>query len=263
MKIALIDADIVAYQAASTSEKPIKWDDDLWTLHAYETEAEAKFDSMIDAMVEKVEAEKVILAFSDSGNWRKAILPTYKANRKDVRKPILLRHLREYAMEKHECYVRPDLEGDDCLGILATKDWAKPVTAVICSIDKDFKTIPGNHYNFGHDEFFEITEHEADYWHMMQSLMGDATDGYAGCPGIGPKTAEKILQSAKDEGTPWAKRFEMVEIYWKHVVQAYNKAGLSEDEALVQARVARICRASDYDFTNKQVKLWEPYGSRT
>jgi DNA polymerase-1 len=259
MKTALIDADIVAYQAASASEKPIKWDDDLWTIHAFEPEAESKFDSMLDGMIQKVEAEKVILAFSDSGNWRKDILSTYKANRKDVRKPILLKHLRQYAMEKYECYVRPNLEGDDCLGILATKDWAHPVDTVICSIDKDFKTIPGKHYNFGHDEFFEITPHQADYWHMMQTLMGDATDGYAGCPGIGPKTAEKILQAALDEGTPWANREQLNEIFWKHVVKAYEKAGFSEDEALVQARVARICRASDYDFANKTVKLWEPY----
>ena len=84
------------------------------------------------------------------------------------------------------------------------------------------------------------------YWHMMQTLTGDSTDGYSGCPGCGPKTAEKILAPLVPDD------------YWKAVVKAYSAAGLSEDEALVQARVARICWASDYDFKKKKVKLWNP-----
>lgn len=260
MKIALIDADIVAYQAASAAEQPIKWDEDLWTLHAFESEARAKFDSMIDAMIEKVEADEVVLAFTDSDNWRKKVLPTYKANRANTRKPMLLKALGEYAAERYPTYKRPTLEGDDCLGILSTMVRKKPSEMIVCSIDKDFKTIPGVHYDFGKDEFFEISEHKADYWHMYQTLTGDATDGYKGCPGAGPVGATKILQAALDEGTPWANREHLIEIMWKHVVKAYEKAGLSEDEALVQARVARICRAEDYDFANKRVKLWEPYG---
>jgi DNA polymerase-1 len=42
------------------------------------------------------------------------------------------------------------------------------------------------------------------------------------------------------------------------VTSAYASAGLSEDVALMNARVARICRADDYDFTKKEVILWEP-----
>ena len=37
----LVDADIVAFKAASAAEKPINWGDGLWTLHAYEEEAQA------------------------------------------------------------------------------------------------------------------------------------------------------------------------------------------------------------------------------
>jgi DNA polymerase-1 len=259
MKTALIDADIIAYQAASTVEQATEWEDGLWTLHAWESDGEAKFDNMIAGIKDKVEADKVVLALTDSTNWRKDVLPTYKSNRSTTRKPMLLKHLMAYAAENYDTYQRPTLEGDDCLGILATMEHQGD--RIICSIDKDFKTIPGYHYNFGKDEHFQITLHEADYWHMVQTLTGDATDGYAGCPGIGPKTAEKILKAALDEGTPWANRQQLNELYWKHVVKAYEKAGFSEEEALVQARVARICRAEDYDFKTKQVKLWEPYGS--
>jgi len=260
MKTALIDADILAYQAAAYAETPTDWGEGLWTLHAFESEAEAKFVSLIDSVTEKFGAEEIILALSDSSNWRKDVLPTYKSNRSGTRKPMLLKHLREYAKEHYKTYQRDTLEGDDCLGILATMP-GKVMDPIVCSLDKDFKTIPGKHYNFGRDEFFEINPHQADRWHMIQTLTGDSTDGYSGCPGVGPVGAEKIIQKAIDEGSPWANEDQLREIYWKHVVAAFNKAGLSEEEALVQARVARICRASDYDFDNKKVILWEPYGS--
>lgn len=260
MRVALIDADILAYQAAVVSEQAINWDEEMWTLHAFEPDAIRAFESTLKTILEKVAATDYILAFSDSKNWRKGVLPTYKSNRSGVRKPMLLKFLKEYATEKHQCVTIPELEGDDAIGIYATyKSKLEPVREfVICSIDKDFKTIPGKHYNFGRDEFFEISEHEADKWHMVQTLTGDTTDGYTGCPGIGPKTAEKILQAALDEGTPWANPKQLRELYWKHVVKAFDKAGFGEEEALVQARVARILRAEDYDDIQKKVILWTP-----
>ena len=77
----------------------------------------------------------------------------------------------------------------------------------------------------------------------MQTLTGDPTDGYSGCPSIGKVSAERIL---KDNST------------WQAVVDTYKKKKLSEDAALQQARVARILRASDYDFKKKEIKLWLP-----
>lgn len=241
MRVALIDADIVAYQAAASAEQPFNWGDGLWTLHSFEEDAVSHFETILGKITERVDAHKVVLAFSDSTNWRKNVLQTYKANRKDVRKPMLLGFLRRYAQEHYDCRQITGLEGDDILGLTATGKLGD--LYVICSIDKDLKTIPGSHYNFSHDEFFEITQEEADRWHLIQTLTGDQTDGYAGCPGIGPKTAEKILA---DGGG------------WEAVVKAYAKAGFGEEEALTQARVARILRFGEYDFENNQVKLWTP-----
>ena len=34
----LIDADVLVYQAAAAVETEVKWDDDLWTLHAFESD---------------------------------------------------------------------------------------------------------------------------------------------------------------------------------------------------------------------------------
>lgn len=260
MRVALIDADILAYQAAVVSEQSFDWGDGMWTLHAFEPDAIRAFNTILNTIVEKTKADDFYLMFSDRDNWRKGVLPTYKSNRSGVRKPMLLRFLKEIAEENYKCVTMPGLEGDDVLGIWMTQpSKLEPVRELIlCSIDKDFKTIPGKHYNFKADEFFEISEHEADKWHMIQTLTGDTTDGYAGCPGCGPKGAEKILQAALDEGTPWANPAQLREIYWKHVVKAYDKAGFGEEEALVQARVARICRYEDYDHVNKKVILWTP-----
>jgi DNA polymerase-1 len=260
MRVALIDADILAYQAAVISENSFDWGDGMWTLHAFEPEAIAAFDSMVANIKEKTKATDVLLVFSDKENWRKDVLPTYKGNRAEVRKPMLLRFLREIAYEKYQCLSLPTFEGDDVLGIWATMpSKMEPIREfVICTIDKDMKSIPGKHYNFKKDEHFEVTQHEADYYHMLQTLTGDTTDGYSGCPGVGPVAAGKILQKAMEEGTPWANPAQLREIYWKHVVKAYDKAGFGEEEALVQARVARICRAEDYDQLTKKVILWTP-----
>ncbi len=38
-----------------------------------------------------------------------------------------------------------------------------------------------------------ITLAEADRYHLYQTLVGDATDGYPGCPGVGEVAANKVL----------------------------------------------------------------------
>lgn len=256
MTTALIDADVFAHQAATIAEKPVDWGDGLWTLHAYEDEALAELHKMIAKVEEATGAKEIVLAVSHPDNFRLDVLPTYKGNRKDKRPPMLKRFLQNYLRDELKAFERPGLEGDDCLGILSTM--GKYRNPVICSIDKDMGTIPGVYYNFGKDEWRTISLHEADLFHMKQTLMGDMTDGYTGCPGCGPVTADKILKAALDEGTPWADREQLRVIMWKHVVAAYEKKGLGEEFALSQARVARILRASDYDFKTKKPILWNP-----
>ncbi|WP_211876477.1 hypothetical protein [Plastoroseomonas hellenica] len=126
------------------------------------------------------------------------------------------------------------------------------------SIDKDMKTVPGLYVNADKRDLgaLDSSVAQADYWHMYQTLIGDTTDGYTGCPGIGPKKAVAILEPFTDR----EERPGLVDRAgaWKRIVEVYEKAKLSEAEALVQARVARILRASDYDFKAKAVKLWTP-----
>ncbi len=248
-RIALVDGDIYIFQAAVVAETPTDWGNGLWTLHADQREAEVMLHQKLYELQATVDADEVIVALSSRENFRKDILPTYKGNRKDVRKPMLIPALRQYVQEQFQTYERPGLEGDDILGILATWDGLRG-TKIIVTGDKDMYTIPGYVYMSHKHEFgiAKVSEEDARYQHMLQTLTGDTTDGYSGCPGVGPVKARKVLDAV--EGEP--------KDYWGAVVKAYEKAGLSEEEALVQARVAYILQASHYDFHNKEPILWTP-----
>lgn len=252
MRTILIDGDVLAYQHSFSAEKAIDWGDGDWTLHADEGLAVSKLDSQIIELQKTLEADKVVVVLSDGGNWRLKVYPLYKSNRKDTRKPMLVAPLREHMLTRWSAWVRPGLEGDDVLGILSTHPNIIKGERIIVSLDKDMKTIPGLLYNTGKpaEGIVKITEAEADDWHFFQTLMGDATDGYPGCPGVGKVRARAILDTTGEYGAwlpPWPK-----------IVAAFEKAKLTEDDALIQARIARICRATDYDFKKKEVKLWQP-----
>jgi DNA polymerase-1 len=248
----LIDGDIVCYSTAAAAEVETDWGGDLWTLHSDAAEARAAFDSIIDGWKQVLNATHVIVALTHAENFRKAILPSYKENRKSNRKPLCLKALKKHVADAYETFIRPGLEADDVLGILSTIEPTHIDTLrgqrVIVSIDKDLKTIPGFLYDPKNPEagIQDISEAEADYWHMYQTLCGDATDGYSGLPGCGPKTAERLLAERAESSM------------WETVVKAFKKAKLGEQEALTQARVARILRSEDYDFKAKKPILWSP-----
>ena len=250
----LIDADVFAFKAAAGAEKVVCWEDDVCFPMCNISDAIAAWNALLLPVLEYFDVDITDCSFCFStdhnGGFRRQVLPTYKANRDGKPRPVALKYLREKLMGGYlppdTVYIREGLEADDCLGILSTqKSYQKGRKKIIVSVDKDMKSIPGFFFNFGHPEdgIQEITECDADLWFWKQTLMGDTTDGYTGCPSIGPKTAEKILAANPS---------------WEAVAQTYESKGLSEAEAVTQARVARILRASDYDFKNKKVILWRP-----
>lgn len=241
--ILLIDADITAYSSVSRSEEEIRWDEDTWTIHTDLSKAKEHFQYLLKSYQEATGEKEFKLCFSGKDNFRKHLNPTYKSNRKG-RKPVGYSALKEWAMETYPSMCKDTLEADDCMGILATKFKGK---TIIVSMDKDLLTIPGKMYRTSPDgsgEWHDTDENEAQYRFLLQSMTGDATDGYAGIPGVGPKKAEELL---KKHGA-----------VWKTVEDAYLKAGLTTEDALLNARMARILREEDYDFKNEQPILWKP-----
>ena len=222
-------------------------------MHCDAKAAKEQMVASIETIKETLKADEMIFALSNYDNpFRKLVLPSYKSNRKATRKPVVWGELRAYLKDTYVWKEKPRLEGDDILGILATKQAVadKNREKIIVTIDKDLLTIPGLHYNMRKTELgvMEITQAQADKMHMIQTLTGDPTDGYKGCPKVGKVGAEKILGDCEPT----------YEAMWPQVVKAYAAAGLSEEVALQQARVARILRAEDWDFKNERVKLWEP-----
>ena len=271
-RLLLLDADIFAFQAASYCEHTVEWTTGLWTLHAEPEAALAKAINNIEELIEKLEADAVICCFTDKSNWRYEAMSTYKENRKSVRKPMCLQYVKDKLAEHYEAMIRPSLEADDLMGILSTWDNFRPeYEKVIVSADKDMQTIPTLLFNPQKDiDIRTITKDEADFFWHCQALAGDATDGYGGCIGVGMETAKALLT----EGVKWEQyehtfktgarkgltelRWQKVPAkdWWETVVSCYAKAGQSEQIALENARVSRICRYGDYDMKNKKVVLW-------
>lgn len=249
--ILLIDGDTIAYQAALAAEKYVEWgegDEMIVSNNADVGEATASFDAAISRLCDLYGSEDYRIALTDAENFRKAILPTYKSKR--GKKPMALAAVRRYAVEKLGATIKPNLEGDDVLGIWSThptliKGFARKI---IVSIDKDMRCVPGL-LSVGDGVVEKITDADADHFHMVQTLTGDVTDGYTGLPGCGPVAAGKILDGII---MPDAAHV------WQHVVAAYEKKGLTEADALVQARCARILRATDYNFKTQEPILWTP-----
>lgn len=276
-----IDADYIAFQAAAAATRSVAWEDGIITQYGDLNEAKNIFKNSIEALQSRRKNwrhAKAIMCFTDVVNWRKDVLESYKSNRSG--KPVVYPYLKQWVMENYFCFERPGLEGDDIMGILSTKPSIVDCDhVIICSPDKDFNTIPGEFFWMdvkGKDhELRTVTLEDANSWHMLQTLAGDTTDGYTGCPGFGMDTAaaflaepyvsiqeERILKSGPRKGESewqWKKRpLNQDETLWDAIVSQFVKAGLDEAYALQQARVARILRASDYDFKTKTPILWEP-----
>lgn len=224
-------------------ELDVQWNEFVWTRSLNVAAAWESVRAQIVNLMRRFETNDVVFALSGAENWRKEVLPTYKANRAATKKPAGYGALRELALEHPATATHPKLEADDLLGIRATKPGH---TSIIVSSDKDMRTIPGAQYNPTRDEYHEQGPDDADYTHLRQTLTGDTSDGYKGCPGMGDVKAAKLL-----DGLAPADR-------WPAVVAAYEKAGLCEAEALTQARVARILRYGEFNFANGEVKLWTP-----
>jgi len=248
-KYLLIDGDVLAFQVTLTLEKSIHWGDDWWTRHCDLKACRELADILIAQWKEELGCDRVLIAWSDATGkyFRKDIHSGYKAHRKSRgSKPICYWPLKEYLCETYKCREESGLEGDDVLGIWAT---SKPYmdNCVIASIDKDMKTIPTKYYNIDTEELDESDTREAYLFFLSQALMGDKADGYAGCPKVGPVKAAKLLANVGPG-----------ESYWDAVLAAFEAAGLDEEEALRQARLARILHAEDWDDEKKEVKLWTP-----
>lgn len=275
----LIDGDVFAFTAASAAQSI--YEDKFGFVYpvAHKAEGEAVVENMLHAVQSSLGSTHIRIVLTDpEDNWRWGISPSYKQQRDHSQRPLLLAHLKQYLRDKFGAFHWPSLEADDTLGILMTEKQEYPGARILVGKDKDFKTIPGKYHRMkdltpgGKPIVMESTPWEARRFHMLQTLAGDKTDGFPGCPGIGMERAQRIIDDpqllVKHEGVitrginkgestaKWVP--EPTRDYWACIVSNYEKAGQGEAEALITARMAHILHDEDYDRKTQTVRLWTP-----
>lgn len=252
-RVALLDADGLLYSAALNGMTLC----DGEQLQVLEDE-----EIYLNAMTRIAQYEtlcgdtaETFICLTDRTNFRTSILPSYKANRKPSVRPKALDALRTAVAEQNGYPVKliKGLEADDVCGIAATSFQELGYETVIVSPDKDLLQIPGMILTprvAKRDVVFsEITEPRALRWHAYQTLVGDTTDNYSGCPGVGPRRAEALLEGVELIG------FSPVQV-WDAVRGTFETHGYDEEYALTQARVSRILRFEDWDQIAKEPIPW-------
>lgn len=183
--IALIDGDVVAYRCAASCEPNKSGKNEREPLEL----AIARADELIYRILDTCQCQEYRVFLSGSENFRYSLYPEYKANRSKLPKPQWLEQVRAFLVKEWDASVCSGYEADDGIGIAAQGDF------VICSNDKDLRTIPGEHYNFVNDTFEQVDDLTAKYnfWYLM--LVGDPSDNIKGVEGIGKVKAPRILNS--------------------------------------------------------------------
>lgn len=247
-KIALIDADTVAYTACLNVEFASDilgeefYTDEEWQeivnnpqfdadeMILYETcpiQALAKAEEKMNRILEKTGCQEVELHFSGGReNFRYDVAPNYKANRTG-RAPAGLGQLKRDLAKKYNGTIHTKWEADDIVVYLAEKT---PEKYIMCAIDKDvLNSVEGRHFNYYESALYniemkwmDVDRHTSLTWRYIQTLMGDKTDNIIGLKGIGPAKAAKILAGC----------FSHKEM-WTAVCEAYIAKGRPIDDALM------------------------------
>jgi len=166
------------------------------------------FARFLGDFIEAERPEYVAVAFDQSlaGNFRREIYPEYKANREPA-PPELKRQFDQCrdvtrALGMMEC-ADTRYEADDLIGTIASRMRAAGHTITVLTRDKDLVQVLRKGDTFWDyagrkrlaydqipDSFGILPEQMADFL----ALAGDSVDNIPGVPGIGRKTAMKLLQ---------------------------------------------------------------------
>lgn len=178
-KIALIDMDIICYQAAFAAKN-----DSVDKLHH-------TIDEMVADITYYAGCEDYKGYITGKGNFRIKVAVTrpYKGTRKSE-KPHHYEEARRYLKDAHNAYEVIGWEADDYLSIALT---IRGEQAVLCTIDKDLRNTPGAHWNWRKKIKDVVTPKMATKTFLLQMLTGDSCDNIPGVPRVGPVKANKLL----------------------------------------------------------------------
>ncbi len=167
------------------------------------------FCNTLNEILTKEKPTHIGVAFDHGKTFRHEAFPAYKAQREETPEdiklsvPIIKNILDAY----HIPILQVDgFEADDVIGTLATKAGVKGVETYMLTPDKDYgQLVKDNVYMYrpqhgGGYEKLGTKEIEEKYSITsplqvidLLALMGDSADNFPGCPGVGEKTAIKLV----------------------------------------------------------------------
>lgn len=170
---AYVDADLLVYRFAFSAEKENPLTGKRELVESFATTV-MKIDEFIFSLIDKFKGMDFIYVLSGSTNFRHKIATVfkYKDNRKE--RPILFNAIRQYLVMQYKAFITDGVEADDYISTHYRKHGQ--FGDVIMSIDKDFKMIPGVHYNWDKDLVFLVNQEEAIRHFYKQVLEGDRAD---------------------------------------------------------------------------------------
>ncbi len=219
-RIALIDADELSYKIAIGYQNKyytiLKDEKVLWRCKYKEEAIESigdrddlevgseievydhkdyneKIDEAISNICRNTNSSEFRLYLSGSNNFRHSIatLQPYKGNRTEE-KPVLYSIIRKGFEDRGGEYL-DHLEADDLLSI----NEGCSESTIICSSDKDLRTVPSLNYNIGTGVITDISSELANYNFFYQMLVGDSIDNIPSPYGLGDVKAKKFLETFK------------------------------------------------------------------
>lgn len=173
------------------------------------TSAVMGFCNTLHEVLTKENPDYIGVAFDHGKTFRHEAYPPYKAQREETPEdiklsvPIIKDILKAYRIPILQV---DGFEADDVIGTVATKAGSDGISTFMLTPDKDYgQLVKPNVYMYrprhggGYDIIGE-KEIEEKYGIPTPSqvidllaLMGDSSDNYPGCPGVGEKTAVKLI----------------------------------------------------------------------
>lgn len=205
-KLFLLDAYALIYRAYYAFIKSPRINS-----KGFNTSAVLGFVNTLEDVLKKENPTHIGVAFDPAGpTFRHEAYEQYKAQREETPEvirlsvPIIKEIIRAYRIPILEV---PGFEADDVIGTLATEAGKQGITTYMMTPDKDYgQLVKENVFmyrpKYGDKEFevmgieqvkakFDI-ESPAQVIDML-GLMGDSSDNIPGCPGVGEKTAQKLI----------------------------------------------------------------------
>ncbi len=203
------------------------------------------------------------------GSFRREIFPEYKANRSETPEDILISVPYVKRVLEAMCIPILEVEGyeaDDVIGTLSQKGAAAGYDVYMVTPDKDYGQLVREHCRIykqkGSDGAIEIVDREAIRQKYgiddpvlvrdILALWGDASDNIPGVPGIGEKTACKLVQE-------WGTVERILDNVASIKGRQGEKIAAWGDNLRLAKRLTTICLDVPIDFSEEELTVCAPH----